>query len=240
MTSPRPQRAYRLEFRQLVVAERPASVLDVGCGAGSLLKWFHKAGIAAAGVEVDAGAVERLVESGYDVRRVAGEELPFEDDSFDVVASEFCAHHFADLSRHLTEARRVARRAVWLLDPWYDLSLPSQQRMLRWDSWFKRIDRRLGRVHNEVLSVADFLAAAPDSDPANFEFRHWLRIVPVALDWFDRESAEHLAQATPEEAAELREIRQATERLGMTDDGAIVVRIAVGCGDQSTTRPAPQ
>lgn len=221
----RPQRRYRLDFRQLVLAERPDSVLDVGCGSGSLLRWFEKGGVAAAGVEADPELVERLQADGYAAHLARDEELPFADGAFDVVASEFCAHHFADLGRHLTEALRVARRAVWLLDPWYDGSIDSQRLTWKWDSWCKRIDRRRGQVHNEVLAAADFLAALPGVAPDRFEFRHWLRLVPVDLQWFDEESAGHVAVATPDELEELAAIRAEGVERGMSDDGAIVVRI---------------
>ena len=230
MKSQRPQRRYRLAFRQLVLGERPRSVLDVGCGSGSLLRWLVKGGVAAEGVEADAAHVEHLRESGYTAHHAKGEDLPFADDAFDVVASEFCAHHFADLATHLAEAQRVAKRAVWLLDPWYDLSLDSQRRMLRWDSWFKRIDRRQGKVHNEVLSIADFMAAMPDVAHERLEFQHWLHLAPVDLEWFDEESAEHAALATPDELAQLAAIRAEAVENGMTDDGAIVVRIAAAKG----------
>ncbi|MCA8948392.1 MAG: class I SAM-dependent methyltransferase [Planctomycetes bacterium] len=224
----RPQRRYRLDFRQLVLAERPASLLDIGCGGGSLLRWFAKGGVHAEGLDPDPAAVRALGDAGYRARVGRAETLPFADGAFDVVAAEFSAHHFEDLGRALAEAQRVARRAVWLLDPWYDESLGSQRLMLRWDRWFKRIDRRQGMVHNEVLAVADFVAALKDVAPERLEFRHWLRLVPVDLAWFDRESAEHGTLASPEELEELAAVRAEAERDGLTDDGAIVVRIAVG------------
>ncbi len=224
----RPQRRYRADFRQLLLGDRPDSVLDVGCGTGSMLQHLVKAGVATTGVEADATHVTELRDRGYEAQLVEGERLPFPDDTFDVVASEFCAHHFADLALHLAEAQRVARRAVWLLDPWYDESLASQRLMQRWDRWFKIIDRRQGRVHNDTLTVADFVAALPNVPMARLEFRHWLHLAPVDLDWFDAESAEHLELATAEERAELAAIRTEAVEDGMTDDGAIVVRVAVG------------
>ena len=210
------------------MAERPRSVLDVGCGTGSLIRWLQEGGIAAEGVEADAGFVEQLRADGYVAHQVDGERLPFADDAFDIVASEFTAHHFAHPTVHLAEALRVAKLAVWLLDAWYDTSVESQRRTLRWDSWCKRIDRRQGKVHNEVLSAADFLAALPGVAPERVEFRHWLHLAPIDLAWFDDETAAHLDAAAPAERDELVEIRRELIEHGMTDDGAIVVRIDCG------------
>ena len=51
--------------------------------------------------------------------------------------------------------------------------------------------------------------------------------VAVAFDWFDDESREHIELATAAEREELAVIRGELVADGMTDDGAIVVRIAV-------------
>jgi len=225
VTQVRPQRHYREQFRRLILAEEPGSVLDVGCGGGTMLRWLAKAGIPAEGLEPDIALVERLRGEGHVVHHGRGEELPVDDGSFDVVASEYCAHHFADLRAHLAEAQRVARKAVLLLDPWYDVCLESQCRMLRWDNWWKRIDRREGKVHNEVLSIADFLAAMPEVAVDRIGSRHWLDLAQVDLDWFDEENATYAASASADDIADLATIRADFVTHGMTDDGAIVVRI---------------
>lgn len=231
MTAPaepsRPQFAYRERFRRLIAAESPRSVLEVGSGGGAMLRWLQGQGVAVEGVEVRSALVDKLRDRGHLVHQARAEELPFADDAFEIVASEYCAHHFADLNAALRQACRIAKRAVFLLDPWYDLTLASQRRMLRWDSWFKRIDRREGMVHNEVISADAFLAALPASSSHRVEFQHWLQLMPVDLGWFDAESAPHLVRATPAEAVELAAIRADAVAAGITDDGAIVVRIDV-------------
>jgi SAM-dependent methyltransferase len=57
--------------RQRVYVERLrvcAPVLDVGCGRGEMLDLLRDHGIAASGVDLDSGMVERCVRRGHDVR----------------------------------------------------------------------------------------------------------------------------------------------------------------------------
>lgn len=220
-----PQEHYRREHRRLILAEGPASVLDVGCGDGDFLRFMGEAGVHAEGLEADAAVAEATRATGLVVHHGRGEELPFADASFDVVASEFSAHHFADLSRHLAEACRVARRAVLLLDPWYDDSIENQRVTARWDRWFKAIDRQRGRVHHDALSAEAFRAALPDRAGMSFECRHYLVLQPLPEGLFERENADYLplAQGDPAALAELDAIGRDRERLGMSDDGAIQV-----------------
>lgn len=91
-------------------------VLDLGCGAGHVS--FQVAELAAEVVAYDLSprmlaVVEKAAgERGFDnVRTVQGvvESLPFADDSFDLVASRFSAHHWRDLGLALREARRVLK-----------------------------------------------------------------------------------------------------------------------------------
>ena len=114
----RPQQLYRQEFRQRILAERPQSVLEVGCRDGKCLQELLAAGVHAEGIEVDPAHVAELRARGLCVHAAKGETLPFAAGAFDLVVSEYCAHHFADLTHHLAEAIRVARRGVFLLDPW--------------------------------------------------------------------------------------------------------------------------
>jgi SAM-dependent methyltransferase len=48
-----------------------------------------------------------------------GEELPFADSSFDVVACRLAAHHFADASAAVTEMARVSADRVIVVDNLY-------------------------------------------------------------------------------------------------------------------------
>jgi SAM-dependent methyltransferase len=86
-------------------------VLDVGCGVGAFLRLVADAGAAPHGIDASDALImlahERLPEADLRVGEMA--ELPWEDDSFDLVTG-FNSFFFADdLVAALCEARRVAR-----------------------------------------------------------------------------------------------------------------------------------
>jgi SAM-dependent methyltransferase len=86
-------------------------VLDVGCGAGAFLRLVADSGAEPSGIDASealiAFARERLPEA--DLRVGEMEELPWDDDSFDLVTG-FNSFFFAnDLASALREAGRVAR-----------------------------------------------------------------------------------------------------------------------------------
>jgi len=100
----------------LLAEERPARLLDLGCGGGHVS--FAAAPVATAVTAYDLssemlGAVaSEAARRGLDniaVRQGVAEALPFEDASFDAVVSRYSAHHWRDVRKGLAEARRVLR-----------------------------------------------------------------------------------------------------------------------------------
>lgn len=84
-------------------------LLDVGCGAGSMLQAAVRAGWAAEGLEVSAPAVEHLCQLGYNVRCSFLEEARYPDNHFDVVAACGVLEHVPDVSDFTRECARVLR-----------------------------------------------------------------------------------------------------------------------------------
>ena len=100
--------------------------LDVGCGTGVLAARLSAAGYGMVGVDPSAGMLEILRARTPEVEAIvaSGTDLPFADDSFDVVLSVATMHHIAepeDVRRTLGEMVRVARPAgrilVWDHNP---------------------------------------------------------------------------------------------------------------------------
>ena len=90
-------------------------ILDVGCGTGANLKMLAAHG-QAEGVDISEQAVDFCRERGLDsVKLGAAEELPYEDDSFDLVTALDVVEHLDDDVAGLREIRRVLRRDGRLL-----------------------------------------------------------------------------------------------------------------------------
>lgn len=96
--------------------EAPKRALDIGTGGGHVA--YRLAPHAAAVMAVDLSA--EMLASVADTARARGlsnietcvapaEGLPFDDASFDFVASRFSAHHWRDFAAGLRQARRVLK-----------------------------------------------------------------------------------------------------------------------------------
>lgn len=219
-----PQAIYRNRFKGLVLDQAPSSVLDVGCGYGGLIRSLNDAGIAASGVDPEAGGAGP---GGLKIVKAVAESLPFDDDAFDIVVSEFSLHHFADFATSVAECVRVARRYVMFLDCWYDRSIPSQKCAEAFDLWMKGIDQAAGEIHNPVLTAGEILAVAGEV-PA--EIDHWLVLEPMAEEKFQRLVNTSLAKAQEKQAAEVNfePVLQMVKSNGISEDGAIFTKLAVG------------
>ena len=155
----RPQETYRQALLQRLSALTPERVLEVGCGGGGFLRSARGTGPTLFGIDPDEDAVQALGEEGFEVSRGQAQQLAFPDQAMDVVVFSYSAHHIEDWQRALEEALRVARRAVLILDPWYDKRLPCQRVARTFDVWCKQIDRECGMVHNDCLDAADLVGA---------------------------------------------------------------------------------
>lgn len=88
--------------------------LDVGCGTGALAQRLAESGYRMSGVDPSQGMLDVLAERAPDVSAVrgSGTDLPFENDSFELVLSVATMHHIADpeaIRATLAEMVRVTR-----------------------------------------------------------------------------------------------------------------------------------
>jgi SAM-dependent methyltransferase len=107
----------RVIWALLERAELPPSprILDAGCGTGRNLVEFGRLG-PAEGIDVSARVVEFCRQRGLEgVREGVVEELPFEDDRFDLIFATDVIEHLADDGRALDELGRVAAPDARLL-----------------------------------------------------------------------------------------------------------------------------
>jgi len=102
----------REEFYGIAPGRR---VLDLGCGSGAVVAQLRAGGVDAAGVDYSAAMVAVAHEEfglGEHVARADASDLPFEDNSFDVVMANGVFHHLAvqhELAGSLREVFRVLR-----------------------------------------------------------------------------------------------------------------------------------
>jgi hypothetical protein len=151
----RPQSEYRKRLLAKVVSLNPARVLEAGSGAREFLRSTAAAGIDVRGLDPDESSFTALRREGFAVTQGVANALPFEEDAFALVVFCYTSRHVADWQRAGAEATRVASRAVLVLDPWYETSIPSQVIAEKFDRWAMAIDRSRGMVHNDCLNAAE-------------------------------------------------------------------------------------
>jgi SAM-dependent methyltransferase len=83
--------------------------LDVGCGAGTLMRAAQAQGWDVVGTEVAEPAAEAMRASGLDVRSGELNQLDLPEPGFDVVSMTEVVEHAADVSAILSASRRLLR-----------------------------------------------------------------------------------------------------------------------------------
>jgi len=94
-----------------------ASVLDIGCGTGRDLEFFAGQGHPVAGVDPSAfmlDAARTRLGNRAELYRCSGEDLPFDDNSFDIAILIHTLEFVEDPEKVFAEACRVARNRVFV------------------------------------------------------------------------------------------------------------------------------
>jgi ubiquinone/menaquinone biosynthesis C-methylase UbiE len=89
-------------------SEGAETALDVAAGGGHVARRLREAGANVLTVDSAPGMEPNVV--------ARGEDLPFADDSFDVVVCRVAAHHFEDVAKAVAEMARVSRDRVIVVD----------------------------------------------------------------------------------------------------------------------------
>jgi SAM-dependent methyltransferase len=173
-------------LRSLTQTVRPARALDLGCGAGHAS--FAMAGAGALRVTAYDPSAQMLAvvareaaargHATLDTLTGSAESLPFADASFDLVATRYSAHHWADVPRALAECARVLTRGGRLVV--IDVVAPDNQVL---DTSLQVIEflRDSSHVRNyrvsewdRMLLAAGFQSPSIDSWKLPLEFRSWV------------------------------------------------------------------
>lgn len=118
-----PERLERLEVKRVIDLAGnglpgSASVLDIGTGSGVFAEGFTARGMKISGLDANPIMVTeaaKFVASGTFKLGVA-EELPFDDNSFDLVFMGLLLHETDDHQKAIDEAFRVTRRRLAILE----------------------------------------------------------------------------------------------------------------------------
>ncbi|MBI2907534.1 MAG: class I SAM-dependent methyltransferase [Chloroflexi bacterium] len=84
-------------------------IIDIGCGIGAYVRQFRRFSDDVYGVDVDFEKVKEASKSLPDLATARGEDLPFRENTFDVVLLHEVLEHVQDDRKAVQEACRVAR-----------------------------------------------------------------------------------------------------------------------------------
>lgn len=145
------------------------SVLDLGCGGGLYTYELSTTGAHVTGIDSSYAMLEKARNQYKPLAFIQSEasELPFNEESVDVILMRALTHHFTDLSPLLHEARRVLRSNGQLIiqnRTEKDCFLPGSAQHVRGYLYERfphlkqvEIDRRHSSTHmHKVLTTAGF------------------------------------------------------------------------------------
>ena len=165
-----PRRLALMEIARVVQlcleGSRASSVLDVGTGSGVFAEAFSSGSLRVTGIDPNSELLDiarRLVPGGTFVEATA-EKLPFDDASFDLVFLGHVLHEIDNPDAALSEAKRVAKERVAILEWQYrkeEMGPPLEHRLQ--SARIMDLARRAGftGVKRIELSHMDFYQLTP-------------------------------------------------------------------------------
>lgn len=120
----------------------PAKILEIGCGTGNVSSFLARKGYQVTGCEYYSEAINRAW-PGFQIIQGDANNLPFEDNSFDVVGLFDVLEHFQDEVTLLQEAVRVVKDKGIVV-----ITVPAREEL--W-SWFDEISLHKRRYEKEGL-----------------------------------------------------------------------------------------
>jgi len=126
-----------------------AKILDVGCGSGTLAKFWEQRGYYVIGLDISDKSLK--ISHGKGIKCVKGnaEELPFKNDTFDLVYSDGLLEHFLDPKPIIKEIFRVSKKYVCTIVPRDTLTNLIHNLILRPPKEYKKKDHEWIKIHEE-------------------------------------------------------------------------------------------
>ena len=124
-------------IKQLKIDPRGKKALDVGCGGGILAEEFARLGCQVIGIDPSASSLAtarahaQQVGLDIDYRVGIGEDLPFADESFELVYCSDVLEHVNDLAKVVAEIDRVLKPGGVFLYDTINRTFPSNLVMIK-------------------------------------------------------------------------------------------------------------
>lgn len=109
--------AFKNEVLNIVMEVRGDTILDIGCGTGTLIESLKNKGYNVTGVDKYKEAVEMAKEKDVEAYQMEAENLEFKDNSFDTVVSQHVLEHIEPDIHVMSEMVRVASEKVVVITP---------------------------------------------------------------------------------------------------------------------------
>jgi SAM-dependent methyltransferase len=138
------------------------TALDVATGGGHVARRLRAAGLWVVSTDPAPGMEPDVI--------CSAEELPFVDDSFDVVTCRRAAHHFSDVPAALREMARVSRELVLLQDAVRVSDAVEEAERLRDPSHVGHLEEREWR---ELFAASGLELEAVEHFEEHLDFDSW-------------------------------------------------------------------
>lgn len=99
------------------IPSRKGRVLDIGVGKGQISEYFltlaEVESVDGIGLEVDSYGMDVELRDKINITECSVEDMPFEDERFDIVIASHILEHVPNMGNALTEIRRVLKKGGW-------------------------------------------------------------------------------------------------------------------------------
>ena len=136
--------AIRRALNTLQISVSGKKILDIGCGRGRWIKFYNSLGGITTGVDLSPEAINKCREKGLQAIQCDITELPFKNNTFDIVNSVTVLHHipYEQQKRVVSELYRVLKPQGWMIMLECTSSDPAPHMFSRkveeWETLFKK------------------------------------------------------------------------------------------------------
>ena len=106
--------SYPLKYSNLIIQNKEDKILEAGCGAGRILRFYHNLGYDIKGIDFIGDVIKKLKKEDPSVNATEENilELSFDNEHFDIILAFGLFHNFHSdkLKKSLTETCRVLKK----------------------------------------------------------------------------------------------------------------------------------